>query len=97
MLLVTLVAAATIKDSNSAAEDVVIFLMTSASCELTHSDRPEDWSGKIKLNQRLKKDSILANFTHHYVNVHIRKQNNKDFSKLIIIYQGNETLILDCT
>lgn len=70
VLLVTLVAAATIRDSNSAADDVVIFLITSANCELTHSDRPDDWSEKLNLVFFFKKYSILANYIYQYVNGH---------------------------
>ena len=43
VLLVTFVAAATIKDNKSAAKSVDMPSITSASCELTHSDNPEDW------------------------------------------------------
>lgn len=42
VLLVTFVAAATIKDNKSAAMSVDMPSITSASCELTHSDNPED-------------------------------------------------------
>lgn len=69
VLLVTLVAAATIRDSNSAADDVVIFLITTASSELTHSDRPEDWREKVNLIRDFSKNySNLANFIYKYVN-----------------------------
>lgn len=73
VLFVILVVVVIIRDSNSVVEDVVIFFMMLVSCEFIYLDRFEDWSGKIKFYQRLKKDFILVNFIYYYVNVYIRK------------------------
>jgi hypothetical protein len=52
-LLVTLVAAATIRERRSAAMDVDILFITRANCELTHSDKPEDCTTKKTTNTRV--------------------------------------------